>query len=162
MISHTVRFGGNACVHETAIVGGPPFWYERDKSTGKRTLVEAEDLGVWVGDDVEIFPLAIVVHGVKRQTRLERGVKVSHRAQIGHDVVIGEDSVIGCGSVVSGLSTIGKRCTLGVGVIVTPGVTIGDDCFVGAGMVVHQDLPPNTKSTVRGRRQNWSHLPWDG
>jgi UDP-3-O-[3-hydroxymyristoyl] glucosamine N-acyltransferase len=149
-------------IHETAIIGGDPFWYIRDPETGKREMIEGEDLGVFIGDDVDIFSLAIVVRGVKRQTRIEKGAKISHRAQIGHDVVIGENSVIGCRVTICGLSTIGKRCTFGVGAIVTPDVTVGDDCFIGAGVVVSEDLPANTKITIKGCRQNWDHLPWCG
>lgn len=162
MIHDSVLFAGDANIHETAIIGGDPFWYVRDPETGRRTLIEESDKGVWIGDDVDVFSLAIIVRGVERQTRVERGAKISHRAQVGHDVVIGEDSVIGCRVTVCGLATIGARCTLGVGATVTPKVSVGDDCFIGAGVIVHEDLPSNTKLTIRGRKQNWAHLPWQG
>jgi len=149
-------------IHETAIIDGDPFWYTRDPDTGKRTLLDEPSPGVFIGEDVDIFSFAIIVRGVKRKTRVERGAKISHRAQVGHDVVIGEDTVVGCRVTVCGLSTIGKRCTLGVGAIVTPNVTVGDDCFIGAGVVVHEDLPANTKLTIRGRKQNWPDKPWEG
>ena len=148
-------------IHPTAIIGADPFWYTR-RENGERVRTTLDNKGVELGDDVDVFPHAIVVNGTLRPTKVGNGVRISHRAQVGHDSVIGEHTVVGCGAIVCGFAMIGKRCTIGVGAIICPSVTVEDDCFIGAGVVVHEYVQPNTKITIPGgRRKNWDNLPWD-
>lgn len=147
-------------IHPSARIGDRPFWYDRDPNTGRRTERDVENLGTFIHQTADVFPLAAVVAGTKRTTRVNEGARIGPQARIGHDASIGKHTVVGAGAIVCGFATVGDRCTIGVGAIVCPHVTIGNDCFVGAGVLIDRDMPENTRCTVRGERENWEVRPW--
>jgi len=130
-------------IHETAIMGAPPFWFPRaDDGTRPRNVVT--NAGVDVHDDADVFPFAVVVNGTARPTVICPGARIGPRAQIGHDSIIGEHACIGVGAIVCGFAEIGAYSTLGAGAIINPFIKVGRNCLVGAGAVVTKDVPDNT------------------
>ncbi len=100
---------------------------------------------VELGDDVSVWPMAVVRGDVNRirvgaRSNVQDG-SVLHvsRPYPGNDtgwpLLIGEDVVIGHKVVVHGC-TIGNRVLVGIGAIVLDGVVVENDVTIGAGSVV--------------------------
>jgi len=100
---------------------------------------------VTLGDDVSIWPLAVLRGDVNRivigsRSNVQDG-SVLHvsRPYPGNDrgwpIVVGEDVVVGHKVVLHGCR-IGNRVLVGIGAIVLDGVEVADDVIIGAGSVV--------------------------
>lgn len=100
---------------------------------------------VTLGDDVSVWPLAVVRGDVNhirigaRSNVQDGSVLHVSRPYPGNDqgwpLILGEDVVIGHKVVIHGC-TIGNRVLVGIGAIVLDGVIVEDDVVVGAGSVV--------------------------
>ncbi len=96
----------------------------------------------FVGDDCKIGNFVEI-----KNSRLEKGVKVSHMAYIG-DAIVGENTNIGCGVVFANfdgiskhVTLVGKNCFVGSNCNLIAPVKLADDTFVCAGTT----LCSNTK-----------------
>ncbi len=77
------------------------------------------------------------------QTIIRRGTKIDSQVVISHNVEIGEDSVIVSQVGIAGTAKIGKHVTLAGGVGIIGHITVGDNVTVGGHSGVAQDLPGN-------------------
>jgi carbonic anhydrase/acetyltransferase-like protein (isoleucine patch superfamily) len=100
---------------------------------------------VVLGDDVSIWPLAVVRGDVNhirigaRSNVQDGSVLHVSRPFPGNDsgwpLIVGEDVVVGHKVALHGC-TIGNRVLVGIGSIVLDGVEVGDEVIIGAGSVV--------------------------
>ena len=100
---------------------------------------------VVLGDDVSIWPLAVVRGDVNHirigaRSNVQDGsvLHVSRPSQgneTGWPLIIGEDVIVGHKVALHGC-TIGNRVLVGIGAIVLDGVVVEDDVIIGAGSVV--------------------------
>jgi carbonic anhydrase/acetyltransferase-like protein (isoleucine patch superfamily) len=100
---------------------------------------------VWLGDDVSIWPMAVVRGDVNRieigaRSNIQDGsvLHVTHEGPWcpdGLPLLIGEDVTVGHAAVLHAC-TIGDRCLVGMGAIVMDGAVLEPDCMVAGGAVV--------------------------
>lgn len=105
---------------------------------------------VTLGDDVSIFPTAVVRGDVEKitigaNTNVQDGavLHVSHQGKFserGHPLQIGESVTIGHRAVIHGC-TVGNYCLIGIGAIIMDDAVLEDYVMLGAGSLV----PPNKK-----------------
>lgn len=105
---------------------------------------------VTLGDDVSIFPTAVVRGDVETitigaNTNVQDGavLHVSHQGKFserGHPLQIGESVTIGHRAVIHGC-TVGNYCLIGIGAIIMDDAVLEDYVMLGAGSLV----PPNKK-----------------
>ena len=105
---------------------------------------------VILGDDVSIWPTAVVRGDVERitignNTNVQDGavLHVSHQGKFserGHPLSIGEDVTIGHRAVIHGC-TVGNYCLIGIGAIIMDDAVLEDYVMLGAGALV----PPNKR-----------------
>lgn len=105
---------------------------------------------VTLGDDVSIFPTAVVRGDVEKitigaNTNVQDGavLHVSHQGKFserGHPLIIGEGVTIGHRAVIHGC-TVGNYCLIGIGAIIMDDAVLEDYVMLGAGSLV----PPNKK-----------------
>lgn len=126
--NETPKFGKNVYVDESAVVIG----------------------AVTLGDEVSIFPTAVVRGDVEKitigaNTNVQDGavLHVSHQGKFserGHPLQIGESVTIGHRAVIHGC-TVGNYCLIGIGAIIMDDAVLEDYVMLGAGSLV----PPNKK-----------------
>ena len=117
------------------ILGERVFIHEQAHVSGDVTL----------GDDVSIWPMAVLRGDVNRITVGARCsvqdncvLHVSHEgpwAEGGAPLEIGDDVTIGHGAILHGC-TIGNRCLIGMGALIMDGVVVEDDAMIAGGAVV--------------------------
>jgi carbonic anhydrase/acetyltransferase-like protein (isoleucine patch superfamily) len=105
---------------------------------------------VILGDDVSIWPTAVVRGDVERitignNTNVQDGavLHVSHQGKFserGHPLSIGADVTIGHRAVIHGC-TVGNYCLIGIGAIIMDDAVLEDYVMLGAGALV----PPNKR-----------------
>jgi carbonic anhydrase/acetyltransferase-like protein (isoleucine patch superfamily) len=110
---------------------------------------------VELGDDVSIWPMAVLRGDVNRITigarsNIQDGsvLHVTHESEAlptGRPLVVGADVTVGHG-VILHACTIGDRCLIGMGAIVMDGVVVGKDSLIAGGAVVTPGtaVPPGT------------------
>lgn len=106
--------------------------------------------GVTLGDEVSVFPTAVVRADVETitigaNTNVQDGavLHVSHQGKFserGHPLSIGQGVTIGHRAVIHGC-TIGNYCLIGIGAIIMDDAVLDDYVMLGAGSLV----PPNKK-----------------
>lgn len=89
--------------------------------------------GVFLGDDVEIGPFAVIYKG----TTLGDGVRVGAHAVLGQIPSKGKTSTLRLSPDLPGLS-VGAGTKIGVGTVVYAGTTVGPDCFIADGAQVRE------------------------
>lgn len=115
---------------------------------GRRVFIDARAAvsgDVELGDDVSIWPMAVVRGDVNRiligaRSNIQDGciVHVTHEFPAkpqGHPTVVGEDVTVGHGAILHGC-TIGDRCLVGMGAIIMDGAVLEPDSLVAGGAVV--------------------------
>ena len=100
---------------------------------------------VTLGDDVSVWPMAVVRGDVNRirigaRSNIQDGavLHVTHEsrwAPEGVPLVFGEDITVGHGAILHACR-VGDRCLVGMGAIVMDRAELEDDCMVAAGAVV--------------------------
>ncbi len=100
---------------------------------------------VTLGDDVSIWPLAVVrgdIHriAIGRGSNIQDGsvLHVTHDGEFspgGFPLQVGEDVTVGHRVVLHGC-TVGALCLIGMGAVVMDGAEIGDETLIAAGSVV--------------------------
>ncbi len=103
---------------------------------------------VTLGDDVSVFPTAVIRGDVEKitigeNTNVQDGaiLHVSHQGKfsaVGHPLNIGKSVTIGHRAVIHGC-TIGNYCLIGIGAIIMDDAVLEDYVMLGAGSLV----PPN-------------------
>ena len=136
--NEVVTTQGAVLIYPFASVGTTPFSFDRTKTPMERREAKG---GVFLNDEVEIFPHANVDRGLTQTTWLGDGVKVDHYAHIGHDSWIKERGIICAQVFIGGYVTIGPGCYIGAGALIKPRVKIGKDVTIGMGAVVIRDVP---------------------
>lgn len=126
--NETPKLGKNVYIDESAVVIG----------------------AVTLGDDVSIFPTAVVRGDVEKitigaNTNVQDGavLHVSHQGKFsdrGHPLNIGQGVTIGHRAVIHGCS-VGDFCLIGIGAIIMDDAVLEDYVMLGAGSLV----PPNKK-----------------
>jgi carbonic anhydrase/acetyltransferase-like protein (isoleucine patch superfamily) len=125
---------------------------------GARVYIDASAVvigRVTLGDDVSIWPLAVVRGDVNRidlgaRTNIQDGC-ILHVAGDGPGkpgglpLVVGEDVTVGHRAVLHA-ARIGARCLIGMAAVVLDGAVIEDEVILGAGGVV----PPGKRLASRG------------
>jgi carbonic anhydrase/acetyltransferase-like protein (isoleucine patch superfamily) len=105
---------------------------------------------VTLGDDVSVFPTAVIRGDVEKitigeKTNVQDGaiLHVSHQGKfstVGHPLNIGKSVTIGHRAVIHGC-TVGDYCLIGIGAIIMDDAVLKDYVMLGAGSLV----PPNKK-----------------
>jgi carbonic anhydrase/acetyltransferase-like protein (isoleucine patch superfamily) len=116
---------------------------------------------VVLGDDVSIWPMAVIRGDVNRirvgaRSNIQDGavLHVTHeskRSPQGIPLILGEEVTVGHGAILHAC-TIGDRCLVGMGAIVMDGAILENDCMVAGGAVV-------TPGTVVPSRTLWRGNP---
>ncbi len=120
---------------------------------GNRVYIDSNAVvigNVTLGDDVSVFPTAVVRGDVEKitigaKTNVQDGaiLHVSHQGQFsekGHPLTIGENVTIGHRAVIHGC-TVGNCCLIGIGAIIMDDAILEDFVMLGAGALV----PPHKK-----------------
>jgi UDP-3-O-[3-hydroxymyristoyl] glucosamine N-acyltransferase len=100
----------------------------------------SSDLGVLVGDDVEIGANTTIDRAALENTRIGDGVKLDNQIMVAHNVVIGEHTAIAACVGIAGSTQIGKRCTIGGAAMVSGHLVIGDDVHVSGGTAITSNI----------------------
>ena len=116
---------------------------------------------VELGDDVSIWPMAVLRGDVNRITvgarsNIQDGsiLHVTHESAAlpdGRPLLVGADVTVGHG-VILHACTIGDRCLIGMGAVVMDGVVVEEDSLIAGGAVV-------TPGTVVPRGTLWRGNP---
>ncbi|MCK5889464.1 MAG: gamma carbonic anhydrase family protein [Methylococcales bacterium] len=119
----------------------------KQPSVGKNVLIDESAVvigDVTMGDDVSIWPMAVVRGDVERIS-IARGTNVQDGAVLhvshavnggkGHPLTIGEGVTIGHKAVVHAC-TVGNYCLIGIGAIILDDAVLEDYVMLGAGALV--------------------------
>ncbi len=114
----------------------------------------------WLGQGVKIGNFVEV-----KNSRLEKGVKVSHLAYVG-DAEVGENTNVGCGVVFANYdgktknkTVVGKNCFIGSNSTLIAPLNIGDGVLVGAGSVVTKDVKESSlviARSIQTEKEGWA------
>ena len=98
---------GKGCViHNGVCIGQDGFGFYIDEQSGEM-IKKPQNLGVVIGDYVEIGANTCVDRGSWRDTQVGSYTKMDNLCQIGHNVIVGDKCML-CGHV-----ALGGSCTLG-------------------------------------------------
>lgn len=132
--------GRRVTIHSNTVIGSSGFGYAPD---GQSYYKIPQAGNTVIEDDVDIGANTTINRATLGQTIIRRGTKIDSQVVISHNVEIGEDSVIVSQVGIAGTAKIGKHVTLAGGVGIIGHVTVGDNVTVGGRSGVAQDLPDN-------------------
>lgn len=141
-ISHA-RVGARCTLHHGVKIGADGFGFTVDPATGQLTK-KPQELGVVLGDDVELGANTCVDRGSWRDTRIGDSTKVDNLVQIGHNVVIGSRCLL-CGHV-----ALGGSSTLGDGVVMGGKSATKDHVSIASGVRIAAKAGVTSNITVPG------------
>lgn len=152
------RIGANCVLHSGARIGADGFGFtiEPDGSVRKKP----QELGVVLGDEVEIGAGTCVDRGSWRDTHVGDHTKIDNLVQIGHNVLIGRGCLICAHSSMGGSSQLGDHCIMGGRSAVADHVTVCSRVRLAAnsGVTKHLTEPGDyagfpAQPAVRWRRE---------
>lgn len=130
--------GKRVVIHANTVIGSSGFGYAPDG----RHYFRIPQVGTTIiEDDVEIGANTTINRGALGATRIKRGTKIDSQVVISHNVEIGEDSLIVSQVGIAGTARLGDHVTLAGQVGVVGHIKIGDNVTVGAQSGVANDLP---------------------
>ncbi|MBM4053268.1 MAG: UDP-3-O-(3-hydroxymyristoyl)glucosamine N-acyltransferase [Planctomycetes bacterium] len=132
--------GKRVTIHSNTVIGSSGFGYAPDG----QSYFKIPQVGTAViEDDVDIGANTTINRAALGQTIIRRGTKIDSQVVISHNVEVGEDSLIVSQVGIAGTAKIGKHVTLAGGVGIIGHITVGDNVTVGGRSGVAQDLPAN-------------------
>lgn len=141
-----VHIGNNVVIRENSVIGADGLSTNRDESGKSLTMPQFG--GVVIEDDVQIGALTVIARGAIDNTVIKRGSKIDNSVFISHNVTVGEDTFIVGETIMFGSSSTGKGVLISGDSVVRDGRTIGDNAIVGMGSVVTENVPAG--KTVKG------------
>lgn len=137
--------GEDCIIRAGAIIGASGFEHKR---TSKGILAVMHDLGVRIGDEVEVGGGSHIARSwgnrdttIGDQTKLDALVHIAHGACVGSRCLIAAHAVL-CGSV-----TIGDDVWIGPSSTISNGVRVGDKAFITIGSCVIKNVREGEKVT---------------
>ena len=79
-------------------------------------------------------------------TKIGKGVIISHSSNIDHDGTVGDFVLISPGCSLAGTIKLGNYCSIGTGSSFINNIEVGSGAIIGAGSVVVSNIPGNTVS----------------
>ncbi|MCF6148987.1 MAG: UDP-3-O-(3-hydroxymyristoyl)glucosamine N-acyltransferase [Candidatus Kuenenia sp.] len=132
--------GSRVTVHSNTVIGSSGFGYAPDG----QSYYKIPQVGIAViEDDVDIGANTTINRAALGNTIIRRGTKIDSQVVISHNVEVGEDSLIVSQVGIAGSAKIGNHVTLAGGAGIIGHITVGDNVTVGGRSGVAQDLPAN-------------------
>ena len=148
---------GRRCVfHHGVCIGQDGFGFYFDEDAGRMVKVPQE-LGVIIGDDVELGANTCVDCGSRRDTVIGNGCKLDNMVQVGHNAQLGENCILCAHVALGGSSSLGERVVMGGKSAVADHVTVAPHSRIAAkaGVIKDIEVPgndhggfPATKATL--------------
>lgn len=132
--------GKRVTIHSNTVIGSSGFGYAPD---GQGYYKIPQVGSATIEDDVDIGANTTINRAVMGETVIRKGTKIDSQVVISHNVEIGEDSLIVSQVGIAGSAKIGRHVTLAGGSGVVGHVTIGDNVTVGGYSGVTKDIPSN-------------------
>jgi len=134
------RVGCRCVLHANVVLGASGFGFAPD---GDRWYPIRQAGICVIEDDVSIGANTTICRGAMERTIIRRGTKIDSNVVISHNCDIGEDCLIISLVGISGTVNIGRHCTLAGQVGVTGHLSIGDNAIIAGQAGVTHDLPGN-------------------
>lgn len=140
VIYNDTVIGKRVTIHSNTVIGSSGFGYAPDG----QSYYKIPQTGIAViEDDVDIGANTTINRAVLGETVIKKGTKIDSQVVISHNVEIGENSIIVSQVGIAGSTKIGKHVTLAGGVGVVGHIKIGDNVTVGGYSGVAHDIPDN-------------------
>lgn len=140
VIYHDTVIGKRVTIHGNTVIGSSGFGYAPDG----QGYYKIPQVGITViEDDVDIGANTTINRAVLGETVIRRGTKIDSQVVISHNVEVGEDSLIVSQVGIAGTAKIGKHVTLAGGAGIVGHIKIGDNVTVGGRSGVASDIPAN-------------------
>jgi len=130
--------GSRVTVHSNTVIGSSGFGYAPD---GHKYYKIPQVGNTIIEDDVDIGANTTINRAALGKTIIRRGTKIDSQVVISHNVDVGEDTLIVSQVGIAGTAKIGKHVTLAGGAGVLGHTTVGDNVTVGGRSGVAKDLP---------------------
>jgi len=147
VVREGVRIGNRVIVHPGAVLGADGFGYAFD---GRAHRKIPQVGGLRIEDDVEIGANSAIDRAMLGETVVRRGTKIDNLVQISHNCDIGEDVILVAQVGIAGSSRVGNRAMLAGQVGVSDHVEVGAGSILTAQSGAPSDVPAG---------QVWSGTP---
>jgi UDP-3-O-[3-hydroxymyristoyl] glucosamine N-acyltransferase len=137
-----VTLGARVRVGACAVLGRPGFGYAAGPGGALRRMPQLG--GVWVGDDVDIGPLATVDAGTLGPTVLDRGARLDAHVHVGHNVEIGAGTLVAAQAGFAGSVKVGAGVRVGGQAGFADHVRVGHGARIAAKAGVIGDIRQGT------------------
>ena len=132
--------GKRVTLHSNTVIGSSGFGYAPDG----QSYYKIPQVGIAIiEDDVDIGANTTINRAALGETVIKRGTKIDSQVVISHNVEIGENSLIVSQAAVAGSAKIGKHAILAGGAGVIGHINIGDNVTIGGRSGVLNDIPNN-------------------
>lgn len=135
-VYHGCRVGARCILHSGVVIGADGFGMAEEEGR----WLKVPQIGVVIGDDVEIGANTTVDRGALGDTVIEDGVKLDNQIQVGHNVILGAHTAVAACAGFAGSTRIGRRCKIGGAAMIHGHIEICDGAVVAAGTMVRKSI----------------------
>lgn len=142
-IYDNVQIHSNVKIEAGTIIGADGFGFEKNEEGIYEGFPHLG--GVLIEDNVEIGANVCIDRGALRNTIIRRNTKIDNLVHISHNVTIGENVLIIAESQIAGSVIIEDGVWIAPSVTIINNIHIGKNAFIGIGSVVVRDVESNQR-----------------